>query len=239
MSLACAEAGATDVLAVDINQARLDAIACRGVASGVHVRTHLANLLEPWAGPTDADIAFLVGVVEYAGLWDESAAVGDLQLAIFRAAFDSLTPGGLLVFGSKNRLWPRYLLKDANTAQPLVNALPRARANQVSQWLSGKPYRHHIHSPDGWAALMVSAGFDAVDTYVPFFSYQFPLKLVQRPSLQDVRDIRRIPMSTEQRAVAWGRAGFIRAGITVGAGVLGLQIGSSTVVIARKAHARL
>lgn len=234
MSLACSEAGAADVLAVDVNQERLDAIAARGAASGVVIRTRAANLLAVWDAPADADIAFLVGVVEYAGLWDTSAEVADLQVAIFRAAFDSLKPGGRLVFGSKNRLWPRFAIKDANTAQPLVNVLPRARADQLSQLLSGTPYRHHIHSPRGWAALMTTAGFDTVDTYVPFFSYQFPLRIVTRPRPRDVREVRRISMSKEQRGVAWGRAGLIRAAITVAAGTLGLQVGSSTIAVARK-----
>lgn len=234
LSIACAEAGAADVLAVDINHERLNAIAERGAAAGLQVRTRQANLLEPWGAAGDADLVFLVGVVEYAGLWDENGDVSDLQTAVFRAAYDALRPGGRLVFGSKNRLWPRFAVKDAHTRQPLVNVLPRDKADQLSLRHSGRPYRHHVQTPQGWANLIGRAGFDAIETYVPYLSYQFPLAIVKTPSFKDIRTARSIPDTAEERAVAWGKAGTVRALIMASAGAVGVQMGSSVMAVAQK-----
>lgn len=234
LSIACLKAGATDVLAVDIHPERLDAIAARGRAAGVEVRTRRANLLDPWATTEAADIAFLIGVVEYAGLWSLAANVADLQRSVFGAAYDALKPGGRLVFGSKNRLWPRFVFKDVNTGQPLVNVLPRRAADRLSRRLSGKPYRDHIHSPRGWAQLMETAGFEDVQTYVPYLSYQFPLEIVRAASFGDIPRVRRIPATTEERRVAWGRLGVVKAVVMAAAGTAGIQMGHSTIAIASK-----
>ena len=106
-----------------------------------------------------SDLAFLIGVVEYAGLWDVDEPVEDLQRRVFMTAYSALDPGGQLIFGSKNRLWPALAVRDVHTQMPLVNALPRGLADRLSHRLKGVPYRHHIHSPRGWSALLRAAGF--------------------------------------------------------------------------------
>ena len=233
-AIAAASAGAASVLAVDIHQDRLDVIAARADERGVEVELKRINLLHPATLSGDADVVFLVGVVEYAGLWDTDTPVSALQERVFTTAYRSLREGGQLVFGSKNRLWPRYVVKDANTGQPLVNVLPRGWADRLSLRISGEPYRHHIHSPAGWMKLMHKAGFGPVQCFCPFLSYQFPLKIVRRPTVRHVREIRRSLRNPEESKVAWGRLGTARAGLMVASSTVGLPVAHSVVAVATK-----
>jgi SAM-dependent methyltransferase len=235
LSLASAREGAKSVLAVDVNPARLAAIDARAAALGLDVATVQANLLEPWSPRGIADIAFLIGVVEYAGLWDPSRPVRTLQRDVLRSAVDALRPGGLLVFASKNRLWPRFVVRDSNTGLPLVNALPRPAADRVARKLRGVPYRHHIHSPRAWSQLIREAGIADTRHFVPYLSYQFPLRLVERGSFRDQRAAARAIHGPEERRVAWGRYGALKAAITSTAGIAGAPVAHGVFVIGTKA----
>jgi predicted RNA methylase len=237
LSIACAEAGAKEVLAADVHPDRLSAIEARAREAGVAIRTMRANLLQPWPASGTADLAFLIGVVEYAGLWDEHAEVATLQRAVFEAAHGALRPGGRLVFGSKSRLWPRFVARDVHTGQPLVNVLPRSSADRVSRRFSNAPYRHHIHSPKGWMELVRAAGFVDVKAFVPYLSYQFPLKIVNRPTFEDIRRVRRLPLTPEERRVAWGRLGTAKAALMATAGMFRMQMAHSTILVATKPEA--
>ena len=233
-AIAAAGAGAASVLAVDIHQDRLDVIAARAAEREVEVCVKRSNLLHPATLAADADVVFLVGVVEYAGLWDTDLPVSALQERVFTTAYESLREGGQLVFGSKSRLWPKYVVKDVHTGQPLVNVLPRQLADRLSLRMSGELYRHHIYSPAGWKKLMHKAGFGQVQCYSPFLSYQFPLKIVRRPTARHVREIRRSLRNPEERNVAWGRLGTARAGLMVASSTVGLPVAHSVLAVATK-----
>ena len=235
-AIAAASAGAASVLAVDIHQDRLDVIAARANERGVEVEVRRSNLLHAETLGGEADVVFLVGVVEYAGLWDPGKPVSALQERVFATAYKSLREGGQLVFGSKNRLWPKYVVKDVNTGQPVVNVLPRQVADWLSLRMSGERYRHHIYSPAGWAKLMQQAGFGRVQWFSPFLSYQFPLNIVSRPTARHVREIRRSLSNPEEGKVAWGRLGTARASLMVVSSTVGLPVAHSVVAIATKAH---
>lgn len=234
LALAAASAGARAVMAVDVHPDRLAAIERKAAAAGVVVTTREANLLEPWDHNRTADVAFLIGVVEYAGLWDLDAPVETLQRRVFETAFDALRPGGTLVFASKNRLWPRFIWRDANTGQPLLSALPRNLADSLSQRFSGEAYRHHIHSPSRWSELVRGVGFTDVEVYLPYLSYQFPLKLVRRGSFHAQREARSRVDSGEEFRVAWGRLGSGRASIMSLAAAFGFPVSHGVFVIATK-----
>ena len=234
ISIAAAVAGARSVTAVDVHSDRLEAIERRSQAAGVLVRTRRLNLLEGWSQAAEADLVFLIGVVEYAGLWDLDAPVSQLQTQVFTTAFDALRPGGRLVFASKNRLWPRFVFRDANTSQPLVNVLPRAAADRVSRRLDGRPYRHHVHSARGWQDLVRSAGFAEARVYTPYLSYQFPLKLADRPSVAAQRAVSRLDLSPEARRLSWGRTGAAKAMITTVCGMANLSVAHGVFVVATK-----
>lgn len=233
LSLACASI-ASSVVAVDIHPDRIAAINARSNDAGLKVEARVADLLQQTLGDVRADMAFMFGVAEYAGLWNLSEDVAALQGKVFRSAFDSLRPGGKLVFGSKNRAWIRFLARDANTGQPLVNALPRRAADLLSRRMSGKPYRQHIHTPNGWSKLIEAAGFTNVKTFSPYLSYQFPVKIVSRPSLRDAGELKRLNLSPDARRVAWGKLGMAKARFMGIAGVVGIPMTHSVIVVAEK-----
>lgn len=234
LSMASARAGARRVVAVDVHPGRLEAIDQRARLSGLRISTLQMNLLDDWTGTADADVAFLVGVVEYAGLWNLDAPPAQLQEKVIRTAFAALRPGGVLVLATKNRAWPAFAYRDAHTQQPLVNCLPRGLADRVSMLRSEGPYRLHIHSPTGWAALVRSAGFSDVSLYVPYFSYQMPILVVDRPRFRDVVTIRRWPKQGEERAVATGRAWLVKAVLMALASLFRIPLSHSIVIVATK-----
>lgn len=233
LSLAAAQRGA-DVLALDADPKRVEEVRRRATELGVAIRALEANLLAPPAGLGTVDAAFLIGVVEYAGLWDDAAEPSELQRRIFRTAYDLLEPGGVLVFGSKNRLWPRFVVGDVHTQQPLVNALPRRLADRLSRRMSGAPYRHHIHGPRGWETLLERAGFRETTTYLPYFSYQFPLLMPQRPTFGDAPQLRRVALAPQEHDAALSGPWRGKAALMAAASAVGLPLSHSVIIVARK-----
>jgi SAM-dependent methyltransferase len=234
LSIAAARSGAASVLAVDVHPERLAEIRLRAQGHKATVETLTLNLLDRWPGEPAADVAFLLGVVEYAGLWSEAGAPKDLQGNLLRTACEALRPGGLLVLGTKNRAWPGFLVKDVHTGQPLVNGLPRRLADRLSRRRFGTAYRHHLHTPRGWMKLLSEAGFRRAEAYVPYMSYQFPMVLTRRPALSDIAQMKRSAPIGPERDAALGRAPTTKALLMAAGGVLRLPISHSTVIVATK-----
>ena len=236
LPIAAAKAGAASVTAVDANQARLDAVAQRATDSGLAVTTVEANLLDGGAALPRSDLAFLIGVVEYAGLWDLGRAPSELQVRVFRTAYETLVPGGTLVFGSKNRLWPSQTVRDIHTRLPLVNALPRAWADRLSQTIAGKPYRHHIHSPRAWEKLLRAAGFTDIELFIPYYSYQLPVLIQRRGTFDAIARIRGMQLSDEERAAAIGPRWLPKAVLMGVGGSIGVPLAHSVLFKAVKSE---
>ncbi len=234
IAIAAAQAGAASVVACDVNTERLSAVAQRAARAGVEVETCRANLLEPSHGIPPADVALLIGVVEYAGLWDMEVTPEDLQTRVFQTAYSALGTGGVLIFGSKNRAWPRFLFKDVHTGRPLVNALPRTLADMLSRRIDGRPYRHYLHTPCGWSELLRAAGFRRLTIYHPYFSYQFPVKIVERPSFRIISDLRRLRLHPDERAVAMGSLWFPKALLMAVSALARVPLSQSVVIKAEK-----
>jgi SAM-dependent methyltransferase len=234
IAIAAAKRGARSVWAVDADPDRLRVVLSRARAAEVELETVEGNLLDLSASLRQADIAFLIGVVEYAGLWDSESSVDDLQQRVLRTAFDALRPGGVLIVASKNRLWPRFFLKDAHTGRPLVNFLPRRWADFVSRTKGGRPYRHYIHSPRQWARMLQGAGFSSVTCFYPYFSYQFPLFLVTRPSLGAIVQVRIRLRSIGDTRAAGGRFWGLKAAMMALGGVAHVPLSHGVILVARK-----
>jgi 2-polyprenyl-3-methyl-5-hydroxy-6-metoxy-1,4-benzoquinol methylase len=143
-ALAAARAGATRVLALDANEERLAVVVERAARGGLDVEVVRGNLLAPPVMAASVDVAFMVGVIEYAGLWGENSPVADLQRQVLSGAWRMLRPGGVLILATKNRLWPKYAVSDPHTRQVGVNVLPRRWAVALWRRRAHQPYRHHI-----------------------------------------------------------------------------------------------
>lgn len=234
IAIAAARSGAERVLAFDSDADRLRVVAERARAADVELETVPMNLLSPSRDLPHVDLALLIGVVEYAGLWDSRSSVVALQRRIFETAHRMLEPGGLLVFASKNRLWPPFVLRDVHTGRPLVNALPRRSADALARLLGKEGYRHYIHSPRGWAGLLHEAGFRSVETYYPYFSYQFPLLIVRRPSVEAIRAIRSRPATEEEAYAALGRLWRLKAALMALGAMLGVPLSHAVIMKAEK-----
>lgn len=234
LALAAARSGATRVVALDANPERISEVSKRAAQAALSLDCRVANLLSPLSDVEPVDLVFLIGVVEYAGLWDLVTPVDVLQRRVFENAYNLLRPGGTLVFASKNRRWPTFFLSDIHTGQPFVNAMPRALADRVSQAMSSKPYREHIHSPEGWRRLIKLVGFGAIRTFYPYFSYQYPLRLSERPSVADLNGLDMGILPQGIRSQAGTR--FMRAKVILAAATtkLGFPITQSVIILAAK-----
>lgn len=233
-AIECARSGAREVIAFDANLERLAIVDERAAAAGVRVETRQINLLSPPVEGGEVDVAFLIGVVEYAGLWDETKEPSDLQRQVFQTALSILRPGGVLVFGSKNRIWPRFIVEDPHTHLPLVNVLPRRAADALSWRMRRTPYRHHIHGARKWESLLRETGFRQVRGYRPYFSYQLPVLIPNRPSLRLVSTIRNLPLSDEEARAARGPRWLPKSLLMGLTGDLGLPVSHSVLMLAWK-----
>ena len=234
IAIAAAQAGAASVVACDANIDRLREVAQRAAQAGIEVDTRRENLLEPSSRIPPADLALLIGVVEYAGLWGSQSPVEQLQTQVFETAYRALETGGVLIFGSKNRAWPRFLFKDAHTGRPFVNSIPRALADMLSRRIDGRPYRHYLHTPFGWGRLLRAAGFRNLTIYYPYFSYQFPVRIVERPSFRVICDLWRLQLHIDERAVAMGSLWFPKALLMALASLVHVPLSQSVIIKAEK-----
>ena len=234
MSLGSARWGANSVTAYDVDQTRLDEIANRSARVGLTIATRQLNLLDGPPVCDSADIAFIIGVVEYAGLWDTNRSVESLQIQVLRTAHDMLRPGGTLVFATKNRLWPKFVLSEVHTGKPLVAVLPRSLADRFNRRLTGEPYRHHIHSSSGWKRLLEAAGFSTIRPLVPYFGYQFPIALVEHPRRSDQEQIDSILTSRPELQTFAGRAWKPKLLLTSTAQYFHCTVSQSLIFIAKK-----
>ncbi len=179
ISIAYARTGRA-AISIDINpsniavlQSRLDA----GEAGPGKVMPHEGSALSIPVDDEVADLATMIGVIEWMGYTNDALDPRELQLIALKECLRSLRPGGHLIIGTKNRLFPRYVLKDAQTRKPLVNILPRPIAKYISKRFWAQDYRGYIYSYWGWRKLLSEAGFQVKGAYVPIYSYQYPLYL--------------------------------------------------------------
>jgi SAM-dependent methyltransferase len=235
LAIAAKRRGAAQVVAIDAVADRLDSLQQRASASGLEIETRVANLLTPFTETPIADVAFLIGVVEYAGLWDLALTPEELQQRIFHTAFTALEPGGTLIFASKNRWWPSFILRDEHTRQFLVDALPRGAADRVSRMTRGTPYREHIHSPKVWRKMILDAGFSRATCLYPLFNQWFPLTITDRPTFGELRRIiHQSDVPADMTRHVLGRAPWIKGGLMVASSTMGIPMTHGVVITATK-----
>lgn len=179
ISIAHAMSGKT-TLAIDLDPENLAVVrkrACAGEGNPGKVTAAQGSSLAIPLADAVVDSVLMIGVIEWIGYSDTTRKVWDVQLSALKEALRVLRPGGLLIIGTKNRLFPRYLWDDPQLRKPLLNVLPRGIAHWLSTHLYDYEYRAHVYSYWGWLKLLRQAGFYVHKVLVPIFTYQYPLIL--------------------------------------------------------------
>jgi SAM-dependent methyltransferase len=164
------------VVAADATLERVKIVALRAEHEGLRnvVPVH-ANALELPLPDATFDCVILNGVLEWVGEWDTSRPPTEVQIAVLDRCRELLKPGGVLLLAIENR-WALELVyrrKDHNKLY-WTSFLPRALADTVTRILKRKPYRTFTYGREALTALLVEAGFAAVDLYCPWPRYQNP-----------------------------------------------------------------
>lgn len=181
LSIAYAKMGKTS-FALDANPHNIEVVKSRLRSEGPepgHVFPFSSSALRIPLAASSVDLALMIGVVEWLGYSDPSRRVPDIQVAALKEVCRVIRPGGALVVGTKNRLFPRYFWSDAQLKKPVLNLLPRPGANWLSTRLYGYEYRGYVYSYWGWKRLFRKAGLLVAQPLVPIFTYQYPLMLAK------------------------------------------------------------
>ena len=120
-----------------------------------------------------------IGVLEWAGAFQDHTDPQERQRAFLRKAWNDLAPGGALVLGIENRLGLKYLLgcPDDHLGVPHIAYLPAALAKQ--RWSEqGHTLQSFTYSQPELEAMLRSAGFTHCEFFAAFPDYKLPKKIV-------------------------------------------------------------
>jgi SAM-dependent methyltransferase len=120
--------------------------------------------------------AFLcMGLLEYSGTWKGNAKPSEVLKEFLRYLHKYLTAKGEIWIGIENRLNPAYLIGRTHHGDvPFTPLMPRILANGVSYLFKSEPYKTWTYSQRGYRRMLRMAGFERVEFYCAFPSYQRP-----------------------------------------------------------------
>lgn len=235
LAIAASRRGAS-VTAVDADASNVEVVQRRtanGDGHGLNVRQ--ASVLDLPFPENSFEYATMIGVLEWVGYSDLDSSVATVQARGLAEIRRVLRPDGRLIIGTKNRLFPRYLWRDAQLGKPLLNVLPRGLADRLAWRMTGGPYRAHINSLRGWRRLLAAGGFRLETAHVPLYHYQYPLGLVPvthrgsvRPFLE--RAAEQVPAHIVSAGLEQGRLGR-RAYYEAIAWLGALSVGAGTFLL--------
>ena len=121
-----------------------------------------------------------IGVLEWAGAFQNQMDPQERQRAFLRKARTELAAGGALVLGIENRLGLKYLLgcPDDHIGVPHIAWLPAALARRRWQESSGHTLQSFTYSLSELTALLHAAGFGEVEFFGAFPDYKLPSKII-------------------------------------------------------------
>jgi len=125
------------------------------------------------------DAFICVGLLEYAGLWEQGGRPIEVQREFLEHLYRHLSERGEVWIGIENKLNPVYLLgKTDHGDLPFTPLMPRIVANVVSCLFKGEPYKIWTHSQRAYRKLLKTVGFETVEFYYPFPGYKKPRIIV-------------------------------------------------------------
>lgn len=121
-----------------------------------------------------------IGVLEWAGAFQQHMDPQERQRVFLRKVRDELAPGGALVLGIENRLGLKYLLgcPDDHIGVPHIAWLPAALARRRWQESSGHTLQSFTYSLAELGAMLSAAGFTSVEFFGAFPDYKLPSKII-------------------------------------------------------------
>ncbi|MDB6127063.1 MAG: Methyltransferase domain protein [Verrucomicrobia bacterium] len=124
---------------------------------------------------TRFEVICAIGVLEWAGAFQNAADPQERQRAFLRKTRRELAPGGSLVIGIENRLGLKYLLgcPDDHLGVSHVGYLPAELARR--RWAEqGHTLQSFTYSQPELTALLRAAGFTQLEFFAAFPDYKLP-----------------------------------------------------------------
>lgn len=121
-----------------------------------------------------------IGVLEWAGAFQQETEPQERQRAFLRKARHELAAGGSLVIGIENRLGLKYLLgvPDDHIGVPHIAYLPAAVATRRWRESSGHVLQSFTYSLSELKDLLRDAGFTQLAFFAAFPDYKLPRQIV-------------------------------------------------------------
>ncbi len=156
-------------------------------AGGENVELVRGNFSDPPFKDRSFDLIICNGVLEWVAL-NETGNPKDVQLEFLKKMRSKLTESGCLYIGIENRFgYPMIIGAPDHTNMPFTSLMPRGFADVAvkhfrkhfkkglvtdNQWPN---YRTYTYDWPGYVELLNKAGFDNIEVYWCFPSYNFPL----------------------------------------------------------------
>lgn len=121
-----------------------------------------------------------IGVLEWAGAFQDQTDPQERQRAFLRKARGELAAGGALILGIENRLGLKYLLgcPDDHLGVPHIATLPAEQARRRWREFSGQALQSFTYSLTELTQLLRDAGFNQLDFFAAFPDYKLPAAII-------------------------------------------------------------
>jgi len=150
----------------------LQVVAEQEKAEGIRTVCHRDVFNLPFQSGT-LDAAVMVGVFEYFPLSYPKDTIQDVQRRALAELHRVISPGGVLLIGTKNRFgWPYWTGATDSSHLHFGSLMPRWLADKASQALLHHPYRIVTDSYQVYTSLLREAGFEAPRFFWPVDGYQ-------------------------------------------------------------------